>query len=326
VQIGRAVILTGTHAGAETPWPSVRGAKHLVPVANKPILFHNLEALEGAGVRSAVIVAEPRLAGRLRDAVGDGTDWGMDIDFLHGRAREGLESALARASDVADGQPILVESADTLLSGGLSDHVRAFADDALDALSLRLAQPESLSAGYLLGRRAVSALASEHAPDPDDVLATLGRHGGHVRVEDVDGCRPCHGGQEALLEANRRMLSRVRARSWPHSLSDSRLQGAVEVHPTARVERSTVRGPAIIGAGACIVDAYVGPYTSIGDRARIEGVELEHSIVLEGAQLRFLGVRLESSVIGRHARIERRFELPSALRLTVGDGAEVALA
>ena len=97
------------------------------------------------------------------------------------------------------------------------------------------------------------------------------------------------------------------------------------IDPTARLERTTVRGPAIIGPGATLTDAYVGPYTAIGAGVVVEGAEVEHSIVLDGAELRFVGSRVESSVIGAGARIVREFRPPSGLRLTLGAGAEVML-
>ena len=97
------------------------------------------------------------------------------------------------------------------------------------------------------------------------------------------------------------------------------------MHPTAIVERSLLRGPIVIGPGARVTDAYIGPYTSIGANVVIEGAEIEYSIVLPEAELRFVGTRLESSVIGRGARIVRGFDLPGAIRMSIGDGAEVIL-
>ena len=81
-----------------------------------------------------------------------------------------------------------------------------------------------------------------------------------------------------------------------------------------------MRGPAVIGAGCRLRDAYVGPYTSIGHDVVIEGAEVEHSIVMPEASIRHLGGRLEASVVGPHARVFRDFRLPRALRLTVGRG------
>jgi glucose-1-phosphate thymidylyltransferase len=57
----------------------------------------------------------------------------------------------------------------------------------------------------------------------------------------------------------------------------------------------------------------------------IENAEVEHSIILPGASIQHLGGRLEGSIIGPGARVFRDFRLPRALRLNVGEGAEVAL-
>jgi glucose-1-phosphate thymidylyltransferase len=146
-----------------------------------------------------------------------------------------------------------------------------------------------------------------------------------VRVQDVDGCLACHGGQQILLESNRRMLEQIASTTAPERFDSCTVQGQVEVHPTAEVRRSLLRGPVIIGPGARVSDAYIGPYTSIGAGVVIEGSEIEHSIVLPEAEIRFVGTRLESSVIGRSARIVRGFEPPGALRMSLGDGAEVIL-
>jgi glucose-1-phosphate thymidylyltransferase len=99
----------------------------------------------------------------------------------------------------------------------------------------------------------------------------------------------------------------------------------VIVHPTATLRNTLVRGPAIIGPRSHLVDSYVGPYTSIGAGVSIEGTEIEHSIVMDDARLLFVGSRLETSIIGRGASIARRFDMPSAVRMTIGDGAQVAL-
>jgi glucose-1-phosphate thymidylyltransferase len=57
----------------------------------------------------------------------------------------------------------------------------------------------------------------------------------------------------------------------------------------------------------------------------VEGAEIEHSVVLPGASISHLGGRLEASVIGPKSRVFRDFRLPRALRLTLGEGAEVCL-
>ena len=93
----------------------------------------------------------------------------------------------------------------------------------------------------------------------------------------------------------------------------------------AKLERATVRGPAIIGAGAVLRDAYIGPYTAIGPGVRIEGAEVEYSIVLEGSSIQNLEGRIEASLVGKNVAITRSPAMPRAYRFVVGDNAEIEI-
>jgi glucose-1-phosphate thymidylyltransferase len=324
MEIAKALVLTGRERH-DLPWPSVRSVpKPLVPVANRPILFHNLDALRSAGILEATIVVEPESASAIRCAAGDGAEWGLTLRYTECPGGTGVDAALARARTFLAREPVLVQRVGALLRDRIHTHIAVFAGERLDALALRLpdASSAALDSSWLLSERAVSILATHATDDP---LSCVRAGGGNVRVEEVDGCLPCLGGQETLLEANRRMLEQIAPSIPADCLDDSRVQGPVLVHPTARLVRSLVRGPAVIGPGAQLVDAYVGPYSSIGADAVVEGTEIEYSIVLPRAELRHLGARLEASVIGHRARVTRSFSVPHALRLSIGDGAEVTL-
>ena len=125
-------------------------------------------------------------------------------------------------------------------------------------------------------------------------------------------------------QANRLILETIHA-SIAGEQIDSSVDGRVIIEPGARLERSTVRGPAIIGAGAVLVDAYIGPYTSVGPSVRIEKAEIEYSIVLEGSSVSNLDGRVEASLIGKDVTISRTPSLPRAYRFVVGDKAEIAI-
>ena len=129
---------------------------------------------------------------------------------------------------------------------------------------------------------------------------------------------------EDMLEANRLILDDL-AERLEGELDDSRVEGRVAIEAGAKLTRSTVRGPAIIGAGSQITDAYIGPYTAIGEDVVIEGAELEHSIVLSGSTVRDLDYRIEASLIGKNVRIVRGPSLPKAHRFVVGDNAEIQI-
>jgi glucose-1-phosphate thymidylyltransferase len=325
MEIAKALILAGDGPDGRRCATAPSSPPHLFPMANRPILFHNLEALRTAGILEASILARGETGAAIRRAVADGRRWGLTIRHADWGAELGLPGALAGTRDFLAGEPVLVQRGDALLHEHMHAHICAFAREKLDALALRLAPPVAeATPGYLLSPRAVRILR-EGPSAPDGPIAGVLAGGGRVREQPVDGCLPCAGDVESLLEGNRRALEAL-ARSVPaEAVEDCRVQGAVEIHPTARVTRSLLRGPLVIGPGARITDAYVGPYSSIGAGVIVEGTEIEHSIVLPEAQLCFVGTRLESSVIGHGARVVRDFQLPGALRLAIGDGAEVVL-
>jgi glucose-1-phosphate thymidylyltransferase len=330
VEIAKALVLAGRTTD-DRPWPSVRfGPKELVPVANEPILFHNLRALRRAGMLEAAIAVEPQSAEPIVAAVGDGSAWNLTVRYVDWLPSTGICGALAAAREFLADEPLLVRPGDALHREQIRPHIATFAGKRLDAMALRLScaavngRSKAVAGGYLLSPRALSLLL-ERPRLGADPLNGVRRHGGHVLVREVDGCLACHGDQEALLEANRRMLEDLVRDVDDACYPTCRFQGPVRVDPTARLEHTLVRGPAVIGPGARLEHAYVGPYTSIGANVTIDGSQIEHSIVFDGAQLEHVGSRLETSVIGRGARIARSFGVPTAMRLSVGDGAEVTV-
>jgi glucose-1-phosphate thymidylyltransferase len=157
-----------------------------------------------------------------------------------------------------------------------------------------------------------------------DAIQHLVDEGLRVDPHIVHGWWKDTGQVEDMLEANRLILDDV-AERIEGELIESRVEGRVVIEAGVRLERSTVRGPAIIGAGSRIVDAYIGPYTAIGEEVTIEDAELEHSIVMRGSEVRNLEGRVEASLIGRDVRIGRSPRVPRAYRFVVGDSSEISI-
>jgi glucose-1-phosphate thymidylyltransferase len=157
-----------------------------------------------------------------------------------------------------------------------------------------------------------------------DAIQHLLDSGTPVESHIVRGWWKDTGRLEDMLEANRLILDTIEPRC-EGELTDAQLDGRVVVEPGAQIVRSTVRGPAIIGAGTQLIDAYVGPYTAIGDGCTIERAEVEHSILLANCVLRGLDTRIESSLLGRNVKIGRDGGQPRAYRFMVGDNSEIAV-
>ncbi len=157
-----------------------------------------------------------------------------------------------------------------------------------------------------------------------DAIQHLVDQGRRVEPHIVRGWWKDTGRLEDMLAANRLVLDTIERRV-DGELIDSQIDGRVVIEAGARLERSSVRGPAIIGARARLTDCYVGPYTAIGEHCAIENAEVEHSILLAGAAVRDLDGRMESSLLGRNVTIGRDHRQPRAYRFLVGDNSEIAI-
>jgi glucose-1-phosphate thymidylyltransferase len=134
---------------------------------------------------------------------------------------------------------------------------------------------------------------------------------------------------EDMLEANRIVLE---SRESPGSAgvrlagTGSRLEGRVELGLGVELVETVVRGPVVIGDGARLTHAFVGPYTSIGERCTLAHCEIENSIVLADCEIRDIPLRIDSSLIGRNVKIVKTDLRPRAYRFMLGDNSEVGIA
>jgi glucose-1-phosphate thymidylyltransferase len=332
-------------------------AKQLVPVANKPVLFYGIEAMAAAGIREVGIIIAPETGDEIRAAAGDGSRFGVSIQYIEQEEPLGLAHAVLTAEQFLDGAPFVMYLGDNLLRDGIVELVETFRAEKPDALILLTPVPDPENYGVAeLDDGRVARLVEKPA-EPRTNLALVGVYmftpsifeaarsiepsgRGELEITDaiqalVDGGQRVdphivHGwwkdtGQvQDMLEANRLILDDLMERI-DGELIDSRVEGRVAIAEGARLERTTVRGPAIVGRDSRITDAYIGPYTAVGDGVTIEKAELEHSIVLSGSTISDLEFRIEASLIGKNVRIGRGPALPKAYRFVVGDNADVQI-
>lgn len=316
----------------------------LLPVGNKPLVLHALEELIDAGIREVAVVSAPEVAEEVRGVVDEAVEARVSTEHLVGDGRMFVD-ALGQVAGFVGADSFVVHLGDSLTHGGLTGAIQGPSVTGNDALALIEENGEHVTplgrglaslraAGIYVFGPGVLDLADDdgggEAPRDWDleIAGTANRlagAGGRVEVRPVHDWWRYRRRPDALLQANRFFLSGVRGGPTDAWLENTDLQGPVVLHPSARLTSTTVRGPVIIGPDVEISDAYIGPYTSIGRGVGIENAEVEHSIILPGASIRHLGGRLEASVVGPGARIFRDFRLPRALRLNVGEGAEIAL-
>jgi len=128
-----------------------------------------------------------------------------------------------------------------------------------------------------------------------------------------------------MLEANDLVLEEIDYAIDGYVDRDSQVGRRVRVERGAEIINSIVRGPAIIGEDARIINSYIGPFTSIAHGVIIENSEVEHSMVLENSQIKDIEARIQDSLIGRNATISRSPIKPKALKLTLGDNSNIGI-
>jgi len=332
-------------------------AKQLVPVANKPVLFYGIEAMAAAGIEDVGIIIAPETGDEIRAAAGDGSRFGVRLSYIVQDEPLGLAHAVLTAEPFLGESPFVMYLGDNLLQGGIEDLVGAFRTSSPDALILLTPVPDPENFGVAeLAEGAVVRLV-EKPKEPATDLALVGVYmftpqihaaaraiepswRGELEITDaiqhlvdaglrvephvVRGWWKDTGRLEDMLEANRLILDNISERI-EGELIDSQVDGRVVIEPGARLERTVVRGPAIIGEGAQLTDCYIGPYTAIGEQCTISGAEVEHSILLAGCTVRDLDGRLESSLLGRNVTVNRGTRQPRAYRLMVGDNSNISI-
>ena len=332
-------------------------AKQLVPVANKPVLFYGIEAMAAAGITEVGIIIAPETGEEIREAAGDGSRFGVRITYIEQDAPLGLAHAVLTAEPYLGDSAFVMYLGDNLLQGGIRDLVTAFRSGAPDALILLTQVPDPENFGVAELHDEVVVRLVEKPPEPQTDLALVGVYmftpaihdaarairpsdRGELEITDaiqqlvdaglrvephiVKGWWKDTGRLDDMLAANRLVLETIDHRV-EGELIDSKVDGRVVIEPGARLVRSAVRGPAVIGADARLSDCYIGPYTAIGDGCVIENAEVEHSILLTGSSVRDLAGRMESSLLGRNVHIGRDQHQPRAYRFLVGDNSEIGI-
>jgi glucose-1-phosphate thymidylyltransferase len=184
--------------------------------------------------------------------------------------------------------------------------------------------------GVYMFTAAIHDAARAIAPSPrgeleiTDAIQHVVDAGMRVEPHIVRGWWKDTGRLEDMLEANRLILDNLSERV-EGELVDSQVDGRVVIEPGARLERTTVRGPAVIGANTRLSDCYIGPYTAIGEDCTIANAEVEHSIVLAGCTICDLDGRMESSLLGRNVTVRRGDRQPRAYRFMVGDNSDISI-
>lgn len=333
-------------------------AKQLIPVANKPILFRVIESIRDAGIDDIGIVVGST-AEQIKDAVGRGGRWGVNITYIQQDKPLGLAHAVKVSESFLGDDRFVMFLGDNVIQGGISSLIREFASSEWNSqiVLTRIEHPEQYGVAELGEDGRIIRLIEKPKNPPSD-LALVGIYMFDSRIfQAVNSIKPSWRGELEitdaiqwlvdhdcrvhpyvhhgwwidtgrpgdLLAANDLVLEEIEYQVEGYVDRDSQVDRRVTIQRGAEIINSIIRGPAIIGENSRIVNSYIGPFTSIDHHVVIENSEIEHSMVLEKSRISNIESRVQDSLIGRNVVIERSPIKPKALKLTLADHSQVGI-
>ncbi len=354
----KAIILSGGKGTRLRPL-TYSGAKQLVPVGNKPILFYCIDNIVHAGINEVGIIISPETGQEIMETVGDGSRWGIQIEYITQDVPGGLAHAIKTARTFLSDSPFVMYLGDNLIGSGIDKFVGRFNADKPEAFILlkEVDNPKQFGVADVSESGTVLRLV-EKPDDPPSNLALVGIYIFSPRIhEAIDKIKPSSRGEleitdaiQELITMNCNVESYVLDMWWLDTgkkddmltanatvLDDwlqeqnhgdvdeaSNMLGRVSIGKGSIIRDSKIRGPVAIGENTIIEKSFIGPYTSIGDNVKIIKSSVEHSVVMSGSELIEIE-RMDESLIGRNVRVFKNKTSHKALRLMIGDDSVVEI-
>ncbi len=356
----KALILSGGKGTRLRPL-TYTGAKQLVPVANKPILWYGIESLVAAGITDIGIIVSPETGPEIEAKTGTGDRFDAAITYISQPSPDGLAHAVKVAQPFLGDSPFVMYLGDNLIQDSLNALVADFKKKPLGTIIMlkRVKNPSAFGVAKIAADGSVVKLI-EKPEDPPSNLALVGVYlfspniyqaiahikpsaRGELEITDaiqqlittrqtveareLSGWWLDTGKKDDLLEANQIILDDyLKVREVLGDVDErSTISGRVVIGKGSKLVNCTVRGPVIIGENCTLENCFVGSYTSIADEVIMSDIEIDHSVVLRGATITGIHRRIVDSLIGERAKLMVSDQRPKALRFMVGDDSKIEL-
>lgn len=350
----KGLILSGGKGTRLFPLTYTR-AKQLIPVANKPVLVRVIEAIRQAGVTEIGIVTG-HTAPEIQEALGDGSQWGVTLEYIPQDSPDGLAHAVKISRDFLGDDRFVMFLGDNVIEGGISALISDFSasDRNCQIVLKNVENPSNFGVAELNDDGTIKQLIEKPENPPSD-LALVGIYMfDHNIFKAVDAIKPSARGELEITDAIQWLIDNDYTvypyihRGWwidtgkpmdmleansfvleellPYIdesaiIENSQIDPRVTIEANAKITNSIIRGPAIIGAETVIENCYIGPFTSIYHHVTVSNCEIERCIVLENSTISDLPNRLQDSLIGRNAKLktDKRQPRVRALKMNLGD-------
>lgn len=328
-------------------------AKHLIPVANRPVIQYTLDFMKDAGVKQIAIVVSPENKDLFREVLKDGSEFGLSIEYVVQEQPKGIAHAVYQAKDFIADDPFLMVLGDNLIFEDIKPAVEEFDRSQENAVVLlaHVQDPRAYGVAVLEDGKIKYVVEKPKEPPSDlaivgvymfrkdvfkaienikpswrgeleitDAIDYLVKNGYSVKAHIITGWWKDTGKPEDLLEANRKILDNMK-QEYLHGQVDknSTIQGRVCIGQGSIITGSLIRGPVVIGNNCSITNSYIGPYTAVGNNVSLENCEIENSILMDQSNIKNVTTRIDSSILGKGVKVFQNGGFPKAARLVVGD-------
>ncbi len=295
--------------------------KHLMPLANKPMIFYAIEKVVSLGITDiGVVIGENEK--NIQKAVGDGSSFGARVEYIKQEGEGfGIPLAIVASRDFLGESPFILYLGDNIVADDLTPMLDYFvkvmprcllalnytkdayrfgvpAFDKRGRITKVEERPINPASSYAVCgvyfyspqiHRALDNISASKRGvyEISDLHTNLANMEGGIHQVKVDKWWKDRGGASDLLEGNRLALSMIGKKDEAHSFEGSvRIEGDVFIDRSAKIGGlSLIRGPVVIGQGCLIYDSYIGPNTSVGSRSEIRGAKIENSIICSAATI-----------------------------------------
>ncbi|UCH35353.1 MAG: glucose-1-phosphate thymidylyltransferase [Armatimonadota bacterium] len=322
----KGVVLAGGRATRLRPLTHTM-TKHLIPLANKPIIYYCLESLAVAGITEVAIIVgcrHPDYPGsidtgpEIMEAVGGGERWGLKVTYVPQDAPRGIAHAVGLTRDFVGRDPFVVFLGDNFLPSGIADFTREFEHAAPNAMILlcRVPNPRDFGVAVLEGEHVTRLEEKPEHPPSDLALVGVYLFDHHV-FDAIDDLKPSRRGELEITHAIQSLIDGglvVRSHQvkgwWKDTGTLSDLLEAnrivldtLEESKQGEVDdRSQLLGSVVIEDGAAITNSIIQGPAIIGRNARVADsllgpyVSIHFDVEIEGSELANSIVLEESAI------------------------------